>query len=318
MFRSMSTIDDSIVRIAERRLNLVTTGDLQRLGLSNSSIKRRAARGQLRPLAPNVYATVAPPDNAPRRELALCLHHPDVVISHASAAAYWGIRRAPKNHVDITAPHNLYLRGVPAVVHYSNKMPDDHVVEMIDGGRVTSVARTVFDLGGVLDAQGHLSIIEDVRNKGLCTDEELGAVYADLWGKGRRGSASWSRLAALTERASRPTMSELELEFQQALIESGLPAAVQQHPVRLPSGRTAYLDLAYVDVQLDVEVDHSQWHSTTSATEHDKARDNGLARMLWERLRFTERMLERSMRVCVADVHEIREQRLAMVQFWAA
>jgi very-short-patch-repair endonuclease len=314
----MSTIDDSIVRIAERRLNLVTTDDLQRLGLSISSIKRRVARGQLRPLVRNVYATGVPPDDAPRRELALCLYHPAVVISHASAAAFWGIRRAPKNNVDVTVPHGLYLRGVSAVVHHSNKMPDDHVVETIDGGRVTSVARTVFDLGGVLDRQGHLSIIEDVRNKGLCTDDELGVVYADLCGKGRRGSASWRRLASLTERVSRPTMSELELDLQQALVDSGLPAALQQHPVTLPSGRTAYLDLAYTDCQLDVEVDHSLWHGTTSAGERDRARDNGLAKLWWERLRFTERMIERSLRTCVADVREVREQRLALARFWAA
>jgi very-short-patch-repair endonuclease len=314
----MSTIDDSIVRIAERRLNLVTTDDLKRLGLSKSSINRRAARGQLRSLARDVYVTVPPPDDVPRRELALCLLHPEAVLSHHSAAAFWGIRRAPKDRVDITVPHGVYVRGVPAVVHYSNKVPDHHVVDTIDGGRVTSVARTVFDLGGVLDAQGHLSIIEHVRDKGLCTDDELGEVYADLCGKGRRGSASWPRLAMLTERVGRPTMSELELELQQALIESGLPPAVQQHPVTLRSGRTVYLDLAYVDAQLDIEVDHSKWHGTHSAAERDRARDNGLALMWWERLRFTERMVERSLRVCVADVHEVREQRLAMVQFWAA
>jgi hypothetical protein len=305
----MSTMDDQIVRIAERRLNLVTTGDLERLGRSKRSIERRAARGQLRSLVPNVYATVPPPDDVPRRELALCLFHPAAVISHASAAAYWGIRRAPKDHVDVTVPHNLYVRGTSAVVHYSNKMPEHHVVELIDAGRVTSVAPTVFDLGGVLDAQGHLSIIEDVRNKCLCTDDELGEVYADLGGKGRRGSASWSRLASLTTRVSRPAMSELELELQ-ALVASGLPPAVQQHPVTLPSGRPAFLDLAYVDCRLDIEADHSEWHSTMSAVERDKARDNGLAVLSWERLRFTERMLQRSMRVCVAQVREVREQRL--------
>jgi very-short-patch-repair endonuclease len=310
----MSTIDDEIVRIAERRHDLITTSELERLGLSTRSIQRRADRGQLRRLSKDVYATLPPPDNVPRRELALCLHDPEAVISHASAAAYWGIRRAPKGQVEITVPKGPGVKGVSAVVHYSNKIPDHHVVDLVDGGRVTSVARTVFDLGGVLDRQGHLSIIEDVRNKGLCTDAELGEVYADLCGRGRRGSASWDRLADLTERASRPTMSELELDLQQALSDAGLPLAVQQHPVALPSGRPAYLDLAYLDCRLDIEVDHSEWHSTTSAVERDKARDNGLAVLVWERLRFTERMLERAIRVCVAEVREVRESRLRLLR----
>jgi very-short-patch-repair endonuclease len=310
----MSTIDDEIVRIAERRHDLITTSELERLGLSIRSIQRRTDRGQLRRLFKDVYATLPPPDNVPRRELALCLHDPEAVISHASAAAYWGIRRAPKGQVEITVPKGRCVKGASAVVHYSNKIPDHHVVDLVDGGRVTSVARTVFDLGGVLDRQGHLSIIEDVRNKGLCTDAELGEVYADLCGRGRRGSASWGRLADLTARVSRPTMSELELELQQALSDAGLPLAVQQHPVALPSGRPAYLDLAYLDCRLDIEVDHSEWHSTTSAVERDKARDNGLAVLVWERLRFTERMLERAIRVCVAEVREVRESRLRLLR----
>ena len=307
----MSTTDDDIVRIAERRQNLITTGELERLGLSSRSIQRRVASGQLRRVAPGVYTTMDPPDDVPRRELALCLSQPAAVISFASAAAYWGIRRAPKDRAEVTVPHDVKWRDPRAVVHYSNLMPEHHVVELIDGSRVTSVARTVFDLGGVLDAQGHLSIIEDVRNRGLCTDAELGEVYADLCGKGRRGSASWDRLADLTQRTTRPTMSELELELQEALRVSGLPLAVQQHPVTLPSGRPAYLDLAYLDCRLDIEVDHSQWHSTPSASERDKARDNSLAIISWERMRFTERMLERSMRVCVAQIREVRAIRLA-------
>jgi very-short-patch-repair endonuclease len=306
----MSTIDDQIVRIAERRNNLITTGELERLGLSSRSIQRRVLRGQLRRLLPHVYAIVPVPDDVPRRELAVCLSSPNAVLSHSSAAAFWGIRRAPKDHVDVTVPHGAHVRGVSAVVHRSNLIPEHHVVETIDGGRVTSVARTVFDLGGALDRQGHLSVIEDVRNKGLCTDAELGEVYADLRGRGRRGSASWDRLADLTARVSRPTMSELELELQQALIEAGLPLAIQQHPVALRSGRTAYLDLAYLDCRLDIEVDHSAWHGTPSAVERDKARDNGLAVLAWERLRFTERMLERAMASCVANVREVRELRL--------
>ena len=314
----MGTTDDDIVRIAERRHDLITTGELEQLGLSKRSIQRRVALGQLRRVAADVYTAMEPPDEVPRRELALCLFHPSAVISHHSAAAYWGIRRAPKDRVEITVPYGVRPRGVTAVVHYSNLIPDHHVVELIDGTRVTSVARTVFDLGGVMDAQGHLSIIEDIRNKALCSDDELGEVYADLCGKGRRGSASWTRLADLTERVHRPTMSELELELQQALVAAGLPLAVQQHPVALPSGRMAYLDLAYVDCRLDIEVDHSEWHSTTSAVERDKVRDNGLAVIGWERLHFTERMLERARRVCVAQVQAVRNARLARADSAAA
>jgi hypothetical protein len=35
-------------------------------------------------------------------------------------------------------------------------------------------------------------------------------------------------------------------------------------------------------------------------------------------MRFTEKMIGRSLRTCVADVREVREQRLALARFWAA
>jgi very-short-patch-repair endonuclease len=305
----MSTVEEFIVRIAERRLHLVTDDEVQRLGLTSRSVRYRLNSGRLHRVLPGVLSTYAGPYDVPQRELAICLSIPDAVLSHASAAAYWGIRRAPKDRVEVTVPHRTRVLDRRAVVHYSNRMPDHHVVDLVDGGRVTSVARTAFDLGGVLDERGHLSVIEDVRNKGLCTDAELGDVYHDLCGRGRRGSAAWQRLAELTERAGRPTMSDIELEFQQALIEAGLPPAIQQHPVTLPNGRTAYLDLAYPDCRLDIEIDHSEWHSTTTSVEQDKTRDLGLALLGWERLRFTERAIERRLRVCVATVRGVLELR---------
>src|SRR5215218_1587449 len=238
----MSTVDPDIVRIAERRLHLVTDGEVQRLGRSPRTIRRWVETGRLHRVAPGVLSTSAGPYDVSQRELALCLSLPSAVLSHHSAAAYWDIRRAPKDRVDLTVPNGAWVVDRRAIVHFSNRMPEHHVVELVDGVRVTSVARTVFDLGGVLDEASHLSVIEDVRNRGLCTDSELGEVYEVLCGRGRRGSAAWQRLAALTERVGRPTMSELELVVQEAFIAAGLPAAVQQHPVTMPNGRTVYLD----------------------------------------------------------------------------
>jgi very-short-patch-repair endonuclease len=308
----MSTVDPLIVRIAERRLQLVTDDELQRLGLASRTIRRRVELQLLHRVLPGVLSTHAGPYDVSQRELALCLSLPAAVLSHASAASYWGIRRALKDRVELTVPHGARVDDRRAVVHYSNRLPDHHVVELVDGSRVTSVARTVFDLGGVLDESSHLSVIEDVRNKRLCTDAEIGEVYHDMCGRGRRGSAAWQRLALLVERAARPTMSEQELELQQALLAAGLPAATQQHPVTLPSGRTVYLDLAYPDVRLDIEIDHSAWHATTSAVESDKVRDLGLAVLGWERLRFTDRAIHRRLGYCVDTVERVRRARLTL------
>ena len=158
---------------------------------------------------------------------------PGAVLSHASAAALLGdppgAEGPGRGH---RAPRARGSATCEPVVHYSNRMPDHHVVELVDGGRVTSVARTVFDLGGVLDEQGHLSVdrgrpqqgsVHRCRaRRGVRTTCAAGVDEAR-----RRGSGS----PTSTERAGRPTMSELELELQEALVAAGLPPAVQQHPV---------------------------------------------------------------------------------------
>jgi len=309
----MSTVDPHIVRIAERRLHLVTDVEIQRLGLPHRSIRRWIEFRQLHRVAPGVLSTSSGPYDVPQRELALCLSLPAAVLSHSSAAAVWGIRRVPRDRLEITVPNGTRVKDRAAVVHYSNRLLDHHVVDLVDDARVTSVARTVFDLGGVLSESAHLSVIEDVRNKGLCTDAEIGEVYDDLCGRGRRGSGAWTRLVTLIERTARPTMSELELELQQALIEAGLPAAVQQHPVVLPNGRTVHLDLAYPDHRLDIEVDHSEWHATPTAVAQDKQRDLGLAVLGWERLRFTDQAVRRNVRVCVATVRAVLDLRATII-----
>lgn len=300
--------NDRIVRIAERRLDVVTSRDFQRLGLDQRNAARHAARGALQHLTGDVYATSVQRASTEQWELALCLGHPSAVVSHSSAAAFWGLRRAVKGRIEVTIPKGDRLRGTPAVVHHSNLMPDDHVVEVVDGRRVTSVARTVFDLGGASDALGHRSLVEDARNKGLCSDAELGEVYRTLACKGRRGSAAWERIADLVEQAAPPVMSELELALHDALVARGLPAPVRQHPVRLPSGRTVHIDLAYPSWSVAVEADHSAWHTSPSAVENDKARDVGLITMGWATMRFTERALER-MLWCVECVAEVLAQR---------
>src|SRR6476469_2849773 len=139
----MSTVDPNIVRIAEGRLHLVTDDEVQRLGLSDRGIRRRLESGQLHRVLPGVLSTHAAPFDVPERELALCLSLPDAVLSHASAAAYWAIRRAPKDSVEVTVPKGTTVSDHRAVVHYSNKRLDHHVVELVDGARVTSVAPTV-------------------------------------------------------------------------------------------------------------------------------------------------------------------------------
>jgi len=78
----MSTVRSNIVRIAERRLHLVTDDEVQQLGLTSRAIARRLKVGNLHRVVPGVLSTTSGPYDVSQRELALCLSDPRVVLSH--------------------------------------------------------------------------------------------------------------------------------------------------------------------------------------------------------------------------------------------
>ena len=93
----------------------------------SASLPERSAGGSSSAAAPRparcaVDRTPGPYDVS-QRELALCLSLPAAVLSHASAAGYWGIRRALKDRVELTVPHGARVDDHRAVVHYSNRLP---------------------------------------------------------------------------------------------------------------------------------------------------------------------------------------------------
>ena len=98
-----------------------------------------------------------------------------------------------------------------------------------------------------------------------------------------RAGAAWVELrgdtsARLVQRAVRPTMSELELEVQEALLVAGLPAPrCSSTPSYCRTGGRCTSTLRIRAWSIDIEVDHSEWHATPTAVAQDKQRDLGLA-----------------------------------------
>jgi hypothetical protein len=214
----MSMIDIEIMRIAERRKNLVTRSQLKTLGLTIDQIERRLRVGPLYRVFARVYSTVEPPLPADVRRLAVCLAIPGGVISYTSAAWYWRLRGVPRDRLEITIASCRNVANTGATVHRSSHLPHHHCVRMLDGLRVTTPARTLFDLGGVLDLEAHLSTVDDAFQRELTTPAELRQVFDELAGRGRRGSAALRDALAEIPPQSRPTMSGHELKLARAIV----------------------------------------------------------------------------------------------------
>jgi very-short-patch-repair endonuclease len=301
--------DADIVRLAELRTHLATVSDLRRLGLTHRQIRYRLARERLFVVYPGVLSTVPPPHDFMTRARAACLAVPDGVLSFATAAYLHGIRRTPGRWLDMTIPAHHPGRLPEVHFHRSNLLPGCDVRQMIDGLRLTTPARALFDLASVLDGPALRSAVEDARNRGLVTDLELDAVAARLIGPGRPGSIMFRRVVSpLLGEA--PAGSHYEVVVRDALIAAGLEPE-SQHRVRLPNGNAAYFDLALVESRLDIEIDPAATHSGPAAVAADKARDIQVTLAGWLPVRFTDEDVDRRLRNIVGYVRALHHQRSA-------
>jgi very-short-patch-repair endonuclease len=193
--------------------------------------------------------------------------------------------------------------------HRSNRLTDEDVIASIDGLRMTTAARTLFDLASVLDGPALRSAVDDARNRGLVTDDELDAVAGRLMGPGRPGTVMFRRVVH-PMLGSTPVQSNYESIVRDALVAAGLDPVVQ-HRLALPNGRTAYLDLALLESRLDIEIDPESTHTSRLAVARDKARDVQVTLAGWQPVRFSDDDVERRLRSVVGYVTTLHRRRAA-------
>jgi very-short-patch-repair endonuclease len=275
-----------IMRIAELRDGLVTRYQLQKHGLTERQISRLVVARVLQPVFRNVYALDPPPWPLHRRAHAACLAA-DVVVSDMTAAAHWRLRRTPRDVLEVVLEAPNYTRLPGVTVHRTNVLHPDDVVGYGNGMRVTSPARTLFDIAADLDPSTMRSVVDDALNRRLCSAWSLGAVAERMLGQGRPGTTVFR--AVLDDHALEvpPVGSDAELLLAQAWQAAGLPVLCRQHEVALDGHGIVRLDLSVPQDRFAIEVDDPMWHADPIALQRDHARDLLLGLEGWSVRRVT-------------------------------
>jgi Transcriptional regulator, AbiEi antitoxin/Protein of unknown function (DUF559) len=280
----------AIARLAERQHGVVSLPQLQSLGLGKAAVSRRTQAGRLTRIHRGVYAVGHGRLTGQGRWMAAVLAYGDgAVLSHRSAAALHGIRPTSRRNIDVTVP-SPSARPRPGIdVHRSATLtPAD--VTVVDGIPCTSVARTLLDLGEVVDERGVEKAVDQadvLRLFDLRAVEEV-LSRAD----GRRGAPVLRRVLAEYDG---PTLTDEELEerFFAICRESGLPKPAVNVWITLDDGIAYKADFLWRGEGLIVETDGWASHGTRRAFEHDRRRDRRLRLAGWEVVRFTWRDVER-------------------------
>jgi hypothetical protein len=271
-------IDWSIGRIAGRQRGYVTRTQLREAGLGKDAVTYRIKVGDLIPVHTGVYALGhAPQAFADRAYAAVLACGRSALLSHGSAASLWGIYDrwwTPFEVIVETARRRPGIRSHRATV-------DRKDVRRHLGIRVTSPARTVFDIAPRLTDRALTRAVNELRIERRLNLEQLAELVARL---PRHPGAR--RVKPLIETPKGPTRSELEDAFVAFTKRFGLPQP------ELNARVAGYeVDALFREQRVIVELDGYQFHGTRQAFEKDRERDAATlaagfvtVRITWERL----------------------------------
>ena len=261
---------------------LITREQAERHGLTRRMVTRRIAVGLLDEPAPGVLRLVGATGTWEQRVMGVTLSSGGrAVASHRCAAALHGIDGFSRSMVEVSVTRPWRLRRADSVVHQTQTLAQQDLTT-VAGIPVTGVARTLADLGSVVDRSLVERALDDVRRRGV----SLRWIQATAERLHRPGQAGTGVLLDLLEAAwAEPTVrgSWFERLVEACLRSPELPPLVRQHRVFDGRGRLAgILDLAFPSLRLGVEAHSRQFHFGRLPEQADEDRDHRLARCGWE------------------------------------
>jgi very-short-patch-repair endonuclease/predicted transcriptional regulator of viral defense system len=270
-----------IAGLAAHQHGVLSRKQLCALGLDDAAIARRVKDGRLHRVHRGVYAVGHGDLTTHGRFLAAVLScGAGAALSHQAAAVLWGLRKPQGPRIDVTVPPSGgRSRRRLLIVHRSPLEPEEVVVK--EAIPVTSPARTLVDLAGVLTRRQLERTIDEAEFLGLHVDAPLT----------RRGSRGVALLRAVLEEhnaGSTWTRSELEERMLALCRRAGLPAPLVNQVV---AGWE--VDFLWPDQRLAVETDGWSSHRGRGAFERDRLRDAALVEAGWRVVRITRARLAR-------------------------
>jgi len=280
-------IDTDAITTAQR--GLITRRQALAVGLSPDAVRNRIAQGQWIRVHTGLFAVAGVPLDREHEILGAILRvDGGAWASHATAARLWGFRDVVEPAIEITVllEQRVKLPGVTA--HRSGTLTDGDL-RTLDGIPLLAPARTIVDLSARLGPVLLGKVVDDGLRRRVVSLAALHAVFRHLPSKAPgRSPVNLRRVLAERTVGFHPGDSELERTVLRAIVDAGLPTPVAQHRVQVGS-ETYFIDLAYPDHRVAIEVDGFVFHHDRRAFDRDRTRQNDLVTAGWSVLRFTSR-----------------------------
>jgi Transcriptional regulator, AbiEi antitoxin len=275
-------IDEEIAQIAARQHGNVTRAQLAVLGVADVAINHRVNRGRLHRVYRGVYAVGRPPTSPLEKASAAVLAcGPRAALSHGSAMTLWGFWRRWDEPFEVTVADDRRPKGIR--IHRTSTLLRRDVV-VVQGIRVTSIARTLLDMATRTRPKSLTRYINDSRRNERLTLNNLADVAIRC--ATHPGAPVLKEFAASEHNWTRSGLEDRFLPFCQRY---GLPAPL--------TNITLYgyeVDVYFPVERVVVELDGWPFHRYRRSFEDDREQD---AAMLLHRIitiRVTDKRLDTS------------------------
>lgn len=267
-------IDLVLANLADAQHGVVSRRQLETLGLGRHRIEHRVATGRLQAIHRGVYAFGHRALRAEGRWMAAVMAGGDrAVLSHATAAAAWDLRRSASGLVHITVAGNGGRKRRAGIRLHRSTTLEPHDTTTNRGIPITTPVRTVIDLARTVTGRPLEHALDLADQRRLIDFAEFNR---------RPIPTSLQAVLSLYTAGSTVTRSEMEERFLQLC---------DDHRFRRPQVNTRIegeeVDFVWRDARLIVEVDGYRYHRSPSSFESDRERDVMLAVAGWQVMRFT-------------------------------
>lgn len=292
-----------IARFARRHAGVLTPRFLASAGITPRQAQRKVTNGEWLRVHPGVYRVAATPPTFAAAATAALAALPNASLSHRSGGAVHCLDAAWEDElVELTTPVGTHHSLAGCRIHQRD-LPSHHVT-IRNGWRVTTVERTLIDLGAVVPSKRLRTVIEDALVARRTTFPRVESTFGELAKRGRPGIARVRRVLCDID-GSPPAESELERRFLALLRRNGLSQPLRQRVFEWQDAEKARVDFWYPAHDLIVEVDGRGFHARTAAFERDRRRDQ-LALMAGVRtVRFTHRQVTKERDLVVEVVRRL-------------
>jgi hypothetical protein len=298
--RSPIDVDRAAAELAGWQHGMVARWQLLELGMTEQMVKTRLGHGGLHRLHRGVFAYGHRSITLESRWMAAVLAFgPRAVLSHRSAGQLWGL--VPRSSIapEVTRPGRA--RSRPRLVVHEGSLPPDEVGRF-RGIPVTSVARTMLDLAGMLEERE----VERAWNEMEVRDYRVRLSVPDLIERypGRKGTVLLARLASHQTLPLGITRNDLEEAFLSLVDRFALPRPRMNAHLALRD-RFYEIDCLWEDRRVAVELDGGAVHRTRRAFEKDRERDRILTAEGYTTSRLTWRHIHDTPSEVASDLHRI-------------